>query len=271
MGGAGPSCLSIDTHRSLPSKNVAKGQQRRQGRGTDASDASSGRDGCYSFRSYPSYVSAQLLQQRRRHEALTGRRRGGGGGMSRRHGRFRFAGGGGGGDEECAGVAVVDQADCTAQSCRSCVAVSLADCIALGCCPCAVVSLLGLAFVKLPLAVARRCARRLRRRQGRLRQKKRVRDLDAAKNAAGGGHQEPLPGGAAAASKGEDGDVVVVAAAATASPGSDDAENVWLELYQVGRWGFGRLSVSAANPPVRPAYVVATARNADLAADGDVS
>uniref|UniRef100_A0A0E0FQJ6 Uncharacterized protein n=1 Tax=Oryza nivara TaxID=4536 RepID=A0A0E0FQJ6_ORYNI len=213
----------------------------------------------------------RLQQRRRRHEALTGRRRGGGGGMSRRHGRFRFATGGGDGDEECAGVAVVDQADCTAQSCRSCVAVSLADCIALGCCPCAVVSLLGLAFVKLPLAVARRCARRLRRRQGRLRQKKRVRDLDAAKNAVGGGHQEPLPGGAAAASKGEDGDVVVVAAAAAASPSSDDAENVWLELYQVGRWGFGRLSVSAANPPVRPSYVVATARNADCAADGDVS
>uniref|UniRef100_A0A0D3ES46 Uncharacterized protein n=1 Tax=Oryza barthii TaxID=65489 RepID=A0A0D3ES46_9ORYZ len=119
----------------------------------------------------------RLQQQRRRHEALTGRRRGGGGGMSRRHGRFRFATGGGDGDEECAGVAVVDQADCTAQSCRSCVAVSLADCIALGCCPCAV----------------------------------------------------------------------------------------------VGRWGFGRLSVSAANPPVRPSYVVATARNADCAADGDVS
>uniref|UniRef100_A0A0E0JM09 Uncharacterized protein n=1 Tax=Oryza punctata TaxID=4537 RepID=A0A0E0JM09_ORYPU len=208
------------------------------------------------------------LQQRRRHEALTGRRRGGGGGgMSRRHGRFRFAGSGGGDDEGCPGVAVVDQADCTAQSCRSCVAVSLADCIALGCCPCAVVSLLGLAFVKLPLAVARRCVRRLRRRQGRLRQKKRVRDLDAVKNAAGGGHREPLPGGAVAASKGEEGDVVVVAA----SPGSDDAEKVWLELYQVGRWGFGRLSVSAANPPLRPAYVVATARNADCAADGDVS
>lgn len=64
---------------------------------------------------------------------------------------------------------------------------------------------------------------------------------------------------------------MVVAAAAAASPSSDDAENVWLELYQVGRWGFGRLSVSAANPPVRPSYVVATARNADCAADGDVS
>ncbi|KAF0902933.1 hypothetical protein E2562_022581 [Oryza meyeriana var. granulata] len=187
--------------------------------------------------------------------------------MSRRHRRFRLAGG----DEECAGVAavaVVDQADCTAQSCRSCVAVTLADCIALGCCPCAVVSLLGLAFVKLPLAVARRCVRRLRRRQGRLRQKKRVRDLDPApgaakRAAAGGGHQE-LPPGAAATSKGED-DADVVAAAA--SPGSDvsesdDAEKVWLELYQVGRWGFGRLSVSAANPPVRPPYV-ATGRNAD--------
>uniref|UniRef100_A0A0D9V3S7 Uncharacterized protein n=1 Tax=Leersia perrieri TaxID=77586 RepID=A0A0D9V3S7_9ORYZ len=183
--------------------------------------------------------------------------------MSRRQqqGRFRLAGG----EEES--VPVVDQADCTAQSCRSCVAVSLADCIALGCCPCAVVSLLGLAFVRLPLAVARRCVRRLRRRQGRLRQKKRVRDMDAAaaaKNAAGGGgcschhhHQE-------ATSKGEEGNDADVATVVS-SPGNDvsesDVEKVWLELYQVGRWGFGRLSVSA---PVRPPVYVSTGHNADV-------
>ncbi|KAL5220949.1 hypothetical protein ABZP36_025662 [Zizania latifolia] len=195
--------------------------------------------------------------------------------MAKRQGRFHLAassGGGGGGGDVCHGaaaVAVVDQADCTAQSCWPCVAVTLADCIALGCCPCAVVSLLGLAFVKVPFAVARRCVRRLRRRQGRLRQKKRVRDLDpagSAKRAARGGHAEPLAGAGAATLKGQDADVV-----AAASPGRDvaasDVEKVWLELYQVGHWGFGRLSVSSNPSPLRPAYV-ATGQNADSAAGG---
>ncbi|CAD6230495.1 unnamed protein product [Miscanthus lutarioriparius] len=123
-------------------------------------------------------------RNRHRHEDLTGGgragvrvRRGGGadgGAMeASRRGRFYHHDGPG-----AAAVPVVDQADCTAQMCRSCVAVTLADAIALGCCPCAVVSLLGLAFVKAPLALARRCLRRLRRRRGELRHKKRVRDVD---------------------------------------------------------------------------------------------
>lgn len=213
------------------------------------------------------------MDRLQRHEALTGPRGGGrrGGSMSRRHGRFHHAGRGGSDNDDggCGGptaaVAVVDQAECTGRSCQSCVAVTLADCIALGCCPCAVVSLLGLAFVKAPLAVGRRCVRRLRRRQGRLRHKKRVRDLDlvgsraGAKSAAGGGHGEP---GAAPTSKGED-DVVMALSPGREVAAASDAEKVWLEMYQVGHWGFGRLSFSV-NPPTRAgcAYV-ATGRSAD--------
>ncbi|KAF7037095.1 hypothetical protein CFC21_047558 [Triticum aestivum] len=162
--------------------------------------------------------------------------------MSRRHGRFHHDGDQGAGP--AAAPAVVDHADCTAQSCRSCVAVSLADCIALGCCPCAVVSLLGLALVKAPLAVGRRCVQRLRRRHGKLQHKKRVRDMDRAKCAGGGGHREPGPG--EAASKGEDD----VATAAYQGAAASEEERVWLEMYQVGQWGFGRLSFSV-NPPPR--------------------
>ncbi|KAM3350328.1 hypothetical protein ACQJBY_022857 [Aegilops geniculata] len=197
----------------------------------------------------------------RRHEALTGRSGRGrcAGSMSRRHGRFHHDGDQGAGP--AAAPAVVDHADCTAQSCRSCVAVSLADCIALGCCPCAVVSLLGLALVKAPLAVGRRCVQRLRRRHGKLQHKKRVRDMDlaggrpgpsaaAAKCAGGGGHREPGPG--EAASKGEDD----VATAAYQGAAVSEEERVWLEMYQVGQWGFGRLSFSV-NPPPR------AGRNAD--------
>ncbi|CAO2198218.1 unnamed protein product [Urochloa humidicola] len=216
--------------------------------------------------------------QRRKHEELTaGRRRGGGGSgggamsMSRR-GRFYHhdghAGGGGEGCRSASSVPVVDQAECTAQTCRSCVAVTLADVIALGCCPCAVVSLLGLAFVKAPLAVARRCLRRLRRRHGELRHKKRVRDMDppaakakcrAAAATGCGGHVhgalealEMLDAAAAvAAAKGARGSEAdargeAAARASNSSSGRLDAEKVWMEMYQ---WGFGRLSVSMTPPP----------------------
>uniref|UniRef100_A0A0A9AX49 Uncharacterized protein n=1 Tax=Arundo donax TaxID=35708 RepID=A0A0A9AX49_ARUDO len=211
----------------------------------------------------------------RRHEELTavgGRRGGDGGAMAAsRRGRFDYHDGDGGGPTAAGTVPVVDQADCTAQSCRSCVAVTLADVIALGCCPCAVVSLLGLAFVKAPLAVARRCLRRLRRRQGELRHKKRVRDMEPATKAkcrqAGGGHWVP-EADADAAWKGEEGLEATDArggAASSSSSGRLDAEKVWMEMYRVGHWGFGRLSISVnpPPPPVRPGGYVATGRGAD--------
>lgn len=180
-------------------------------------------------------------------------------------------------------VPVVDQADCTATTCRSCVAVTLADAIALGCCPCAVVSLLGLAFIKAPLAVARRCLRRLRRRQGELRHRKRVRDMDPAAKAkcraAGGGRDHgalEAPVAADAASKGARGsemdargEAATRARASNSSSGRLDAEKVWMEMYRVGHWGFGRLSISVTPPPppVKPGCV-ATGRSPDGDGDG---
>ncbi|XP_066314673.1 uncharacterized protein [Miscanthus floridulus] len=215
-------------------------------------------------------------RNRHRHEDLTGGgragarvRRGGGadgGAMeASRRGRFYHHDGPG-----AAAVPVVDQADCTAQTCRSCVAVTLADAIALGCCPCAVVSLLGLAFVKAPLALARRCLRRLRRRRGELRHKKRVRDVDgpAAKakcrrsdDAAGGhGAMEALDAADAASkgawwglevdARGEAATRAARASNSSSASGRLDAEKVWMEMYRVGHWGFGRLSISVTPPPV---------------------
>lgn len=175
-----------------------------------------------------------------------------------------------------AAVPVVDQADCTAQTCRSCVAVTLADAIALGCCPCAVVSLLGLAFVKAPLALARRCLQRLRRRRGELRHKTRVRDVDgpAAKakcrrssDAGGGGRghgaMEALDAADAASkaawwgleadARGEAAMRAARASNSSSASGRLDAEKVWMEMYRAGHWGFGRLSISVTPPPpVRP-------------------
>ncbi|OEL33102.1 hypothetical protein BAE44_0005879 [Dichanthelium oligosanthes] len=205
---------------------------------------------------------------------------------SSRRGRFYHHDGHGGGDgcgpAAATAVPVVDQADCTAQTCRSCVAVTLADVIALGCCPCAVVSLLGLAFVKAPLAVARRCLRRLRRRQGERRHKKRVRDMDPAAKAKcratggggrGHGHSalEALDADAGAkCARGLEADArggeaaTRVARASNSSSGRLDAEKVWMEMYRVGHWGFGRLSISMTPPtPVRPGFVATAPRSAD--------
>jgi hypothetical protein len=221
-------------------------------------------------------------RNRHRHEDLTGggragvrvRRGGGDGGgamEASRCGRFYHHDGPG-----AAAVPVVDQADCTAQTCRSCVAVTLADAIALGCCPCAVVSLLGLAFVKAPLALARRCLQRLRRRRGELRHKTRVRDVDgpAAKakcrrssDAGGGGRghgaMEALDAADAASkaawwgleadARGEAAMRAARASNSSSASGRLDAEKVWMEMYRVGHWGFGRLSISVTPPPpVRP-------------------
>ncbi|KAK3161482.1 hypothetical protein QOZ80_1BG0077670 [Eleusine coracana subsp. coracana] len=176
---------------------------------------------------------------------------------SSRRGRFDHP------DGPLATAPVVDQADCTARSCRSCVAVTLADAIALGCCPCAVVSLLGLAFVKAPLAVARRCLRRLRRRRGEMRHKKRVQDDDDVDPAAKC-HRHRRRGGAhddADKWKGSEAAAAARRSSSCASSGRLDAEKVWMEMYRVGQWGFGRLSVSVTPP--RPSARAARCSDGD--------
>lgn len=208
-------------------------------------------------------------QQQRHEEAVTGGGERRGAMSASRRGRFDLYH-----DDGVATVPVVDQADCTARSCRSCVAVTLADAIALGCCPCAVFSLLGLAFVKAPLAVARRCLRRLRRRRGEMRHKKRVGDddMDPAASAAKCRRRRGARDDADAWKGGDVGPDSTPPPAgrrssSCASSGRLDAEKVWMEMYRVGQWGFGRLSVSVTPP--RPSYArtagghVAAARCSD--------
>uniref|UniRef100_A0A0E0D6G3 Uncharacterized protein n=1 Tax=Oryza meridionalis TaxID=40149 RepID=A0A0E0D6G3_9ORYZ len=149
------------------------------------------------------------------------------------------AGGGGGGGVGC--------------RCRSCAAVMLADCIALGCCPCAVVSMLSLALVKAPLAVGRRCVGRLRSRRRTLLHNKRVRDVAATSTAAAGEKkaiakpEEELE--AAADILANDDDTASAAAAAAAGGAVVDEDLAWLEeMYQMGHWGFGRVSISGKTP-----------------------
>ncbi|GFP99725.1 hypothetical protein PHJA_002116600 [Phtheirospermum japonicum] len=109
---------------------------------------------------------------------------------------------------------------CTGKSCQSCTAGVIADCVAVCCCPCAVVNILTLAFVKLPWAVARRC-------------------LGGRRKVAAGGDWRR--GGNAAA--------MGTGMGFREREGQKRefrrilwAEDVWLELYEVGHLGFGRVS-----------------------------
>uniref|UniRef100_I1PY23 Uncharacterized protein n=2 Tax=Oryza glaberrima TaxID=4538 RepID=I1PY23_ORYGL len=136
--------------------------------------------------------------------------------------------------------------------CRSCAAVMLADCIALGCCPCAVVSMLSLALVKAPLAVGRRCVGRLRSRRRTLLHNKRVRDVAATSAAAAGEKKaiaKPEEELEAADIVANDDDTASAAAATAGAGAPTDEDLAWLEeMYQMGHWGFGRVSISGKTP-----------------------
>lgn len=145
---------------------------------------------------------------------------------------------------------------CTSESCGTCSASAVASCVALCFCPCAVLSCLTLALVKAPYVAGRRCLVRLaRNRLGKAR--RRVRDVDDSEYGDERLQRElvkALPRGngrewgelARAAAVGAEGR----ARGPSSRASSDPAEKVWMEMYQVGLWGFGRLSLSP--PAARP-------------------
>lgn len=134
----------------------------------------------------------------------------------------------------------VDQVACTGKSCQSCTAGVIADCVAVCCCPCAVVNLLALAFVKLPWAVARKAIGRRKKKK-----KSRRRALEGKREGARDGISEK--GGA---EEGTTSEIVLSCRGGVTTEGEGNdhfsaefkAEEVWLELYEVGHLGFGRVS-----------------------------
>ncbi|XP_047974002.1 uncharacterized protein LOC125216355 [Salvia hispanica] len=114
-----------------------------------------------------------------------------------------------------------EEVGCTGRSCQSCTAGVIADCVAVCCCPCAVVNIFTLAFVKLPWAVARRCIGRRRERRRRLEEERRKRDGATTSEIVVNIGEELLNDEFGAELKGEE---------------------VWLELYELGHLGFGRVS-----------------------------
>jgi hypothetical protein len=147
-----------------------------------------------------------------------------------RHSSFEFDDGG-------------DQIECSGKHCQACTAGLVADCVALCCCPCAVVNLLALAFVKVPWMVGRRCLG-LGKDKGRqrLERKRKCRrsEIDCVVERDGNGRKTV----AVAAAVAEEGKLAEIASGLGGEEEERmfEAEKVWLELYQVGHLGFGRVS-----------------------------
>lgn len=109
-------------------------------------------------------------------------------------------------------------------SCKSCAAAAVADIIAVSCCPCAVLSFLTLAFFKLPCAACRRCMRIMKRRK------------ESMEEGGGGVKWEGL----------EDKNLELSVENVKGMGIGEMEERGWKEMYQVGQWGFGRVSVSGS-------------------------
>jgi hypothetical protein len=129
-----------------------------------------------------------------------------------------------------------DQIECSGKHCRACTAGLVADCVALCCCPCAVVNLLALAFVKVPWMVGRRCLglekEKGRRRLERKRKCRRSEIDDCVVERDGNARKRMV----------EEGKMAEIASGFGGEERVFEEEKVWLELYQVGHLGFGRVS-----------------------------
>lgn len=141
--------------------------------------------------------------------------------------------------------------------------------MALCCCPCAVVSCFTLALVKAPYVAGRRWVRlrlanaktRRTRRGAALRNRKRVRSLEEEdKQAAEGlavaraskewcelGRPRPAAASGWWGSYGNTRDhEAIVSVVGEGRLRVSATEEAWMEMYEVGNWGFGRLSFSVA-------------------------
>ncbi|KAL5540614.1 hypothetical protein UlMin_043189 [Ulmus minor] len=152
-----------------------------------------------------------------------------------------------------------DKIECSGQSCRSCTAAMIADCVALCCCPCAVVNFLALAFVKVPWTVGRKCLGLGKKKEKKLESKRKCRKSEAQNDRQNGvverdsvnPRKERVEEGVLSEiSWLEFGDRVEEEEEEERECVSArfEAERVWLELYQVGHLGFGRVSFTGIPP-----------------------
>ncbi|KAF8096745.1 hypothetical protein N665_0302s0019 [Sinapis alba] len=165
-----------------------------------------------------------------------------------------------------------EEEKCSGKRCRSWAAAAIADCVAVCCCPCAIINFLTLTFVKVPWIIGRRCLggcsrkknnkRRLHKRQRRCKinsedefhhysnHQCRFETAEGDEKRGGGGgddddHRFVVERDGSLMKEEEDEEEK------TTSNGGDEEsrtsarveeERVWLELYQIGHLGFGRVS-----------------------------
>ncbi|KAJ4959826.1 hypothetical protein NE237_019736 [Protea cynaroides] len=142
-----------------------------------------------------------------------------------------------------------DLIECSGKYCRSCSANLMADCVAICCCPCAVVSFLVLAFVKVPWTIGKRCLglQKKKDHKSKRKERKKRKDRDGVIERNGslrkeiaveeGRYQYQIPCGILV----DDDDETEQKDKFCAGI---EAESIWMELYQLGHLGFGRVSFS---------------------------
>ncbi|KAL4355283.1 hypothetical protein GQ457_06G041350 [Hibiscus cannabinus] len=138
-----------------------------------------------------------------------------------------------------------DLIKCSGKYCRSCTAGVIADCVALCCCPCALLNLLTLALVKVPWKVGRRCLgfgkKKKKKKRNRVEMerkcKKKCCDCSEIETTSSGKMREFSTVFGVEEEEEEEGKQEIGNFSARF-----EAEKVWLELYQVGHLGFGRVS-----------------------------
>ncbi|KAF8103744.1 hypothetical protein N665_0185s0018 [Sinapis alba] len=144
---------------------------------------------------------------------------------------------------------------CSGERCRSWAAAAIADCVALCCCPCAVVNLLTLALVKVPWMIGRKCiglSKKRRKKINRERDDQRFhhhrRSETVSGGCCGGGdrefddHRFVVERDGSLTKEEEEKPVSLKGEDEARVSARVEAERVWLELYQIGHLGFGRVS-----------------------------
>ncbi|KAM7279363.1 hypothetical protein ACFE04_006497 [Oxalis oulophora] len=130
--------------------------------------------------------------------------------------------------------------NCSSNYCKSCTAGLIADCVALCCCPCAVVNFFALAFFKLPYILGRKClgiGKNKKKKNLELKTKCCRKSFSCSSSDCGGGG-----GGCGELNTVEDDGMLEMILNSGGGNARSEAERVWLELYQVGHLGFGRVS-----------------------------
>ncbi|KAF4381562.1 uncharacterized protein LOC115698633 [Cannabis sativa] len=130
-----------------------------------------------------------------------------------------------------------DRIKCSGNSCRSCAAALIADCVALCCCPLAVINFFTFAFVKVPWAVGKKCLRRWKKKKNKNKSKCEK------------GHQYNDSDGSVVGGERWWREEGIMEISSSSGEKNDTVEDsVWMELYQVGHLGFGRVSFSGIQP-----------------------